>query len=282
MSATHLIKSMIPKSIQPHVKQLSFRMFELGDRFLNGRNNLIPPKTIQYVGGKDQFVAAGKEFFELFKTLGHLEPDHAVLDIGCGTGRMSYPLTSFLSARGKFVGFDIVPHAIEWCRVRYEHQFPNFHFYLANLYNSDYNPSGKIKGAHYRFQHQNAEFDFAFATSVFTHLLPDESQNYLNEIRRILKPKGRALLTFFVINEESKAQIEAGRTVIPLKYKMNGFYTSTPECPENAVGYEQNDLLKMLSRAGLEIEGPIHFGEWCPRTKFLSFQDILIVRPIQR
>jgi hypothetical protein len=110
-------------------------------------------------------------------------------------------------------------------------------------------------------------------------MLPDESQNYLNETRRVLKPSGRALLTFFILNDESKAQIAADRAVVPLKHKMNGFYTSTPSCPENAIGYEEEDLLKMLSHAGLEIEGSIHFGEWCRRPKFLSFQDILILRP---
>ena len=278
MSAVNLIKNMIPNSIRPHVKQISFRVFEFGDRLFKGRNNLIPPQSIQYVGGKNQFLIAGKEFFEFFKELGHLKPDDAVLDIGCGTGRMAYPLTTFLSSRGRYVGFDIVPHAIDWCKGRYEHQFSNFFFYLADLYNSDYNPRGKIKGAQYRFEHKDAEFDFIFATSVFTHMLPDESQNYLNETRRVLKPSGRALLTFFVLNDESKAQLAAGKAIVPLKYKMNGFYTSTPDCPENAVGYEQEDLLKMLDRAGLELEGPIHFGDWCRREKFLSHQDILIVR----
>ena len=79
MSAMSLIKNLIPNSMRPQVKQFSFRVFEFGDRLFKGRNNLIPPKSIQYVGGKNQFLLAGKEFFEFFKELGHLKPDHAVL-----------------------------------------------------------------------------------------------------------------------------------------------------------------------------------------------------------
>ena len=46
--------------------------------------------------------------FESLYSTAQLSPDHRVLDIGCGTGRMAIPLTSFLSKKGSYEGFDIV------------------------------------------------------------------------------------------------------------------------------------------------------------------------------
>ena len=43
----------------------------------------------------------------------------------------------------------------------------------------------------------DASFDVIYAASLFTHLLPDETRNYFCETRRVLKPTGRCLFSFF-------------------------------------------------------------------------------------
>ena len=48
----------------------------------------------------------------------------------------------------------------------------------------------------------DATFDFVCATSVFTHMLPAGVANYLREIRRVLRPGGRCLATFFVLRSD--------------------------------------------------------------------------------
>ena len=50
----------------------------------------------------------GRRFLEQFVALGGLKPDHHVLDVGCGIGRMALPLTTFLSAGGEYREFDPV------------------------------------------------------------------------------------------------------------------------------------------------------------------------------
>jgi ubiquinone/menaquinone biosynthesis C-methylase UbiE len=37
--------------------------------------------------------------------------------------------------------------------------------------------------------------------SLFTHIRPAEVENYLREMARVLKPGGRCLAAFFMLNE---------------------------------------------------------------------------------
>ena len=39
-------------------------------------------------------------------------------------------------------------------------------------------------------------------TSVLTHLLEDEAEHYLAETARVLEPGGRALATFFLLDDD--------------------------------------------------------------------------------
>ena len=59
-----------------------------------------------------------------------LRPDHHVIDIGCGSGRLALPLTNFLR-RGRYEGFDIDPDMIAWCRRSITPRHPDFGFSLA-------------------------------------------------------------------------------------------------------------------------------------------------------
>src|SRR5471032_1693123 len=81
---------------------------------LGRKDDIVPPrKLIDGVGGGD-FTAVGQEFFRHFTDIGGLKPEHRVLDVGCGCGRMAVPLIPFLTGTGEYHGFDIVPAAIKW------------------------------------------------------------------------------------------------------------------------------------------------------------------------
>src|SRR5687767_15011180 len=68
---------------------------------------------------------------------------------------------------------------------------PDFQFDWLDVGNTQYNTRSSRAASAVRFPDDDASFDFVFATSVFTHLLPDAAARYLAESRRVLRPGGR-------------------------------------------------------------------------------------------
>jgi len=168
---------------------------------LKGRDKLIPPKSMIFVGDGD-YKKIGEEFFVYLTELGGLKPTHKILDVGCGIGRMTLPLTRYLSNEGEYYGFDIVKKGIDWCNKNISTIYPNFQFEHANIYNKMYNQGGSIKSTEYKFPYNNEKFDFVFLTSVFTHMFRKDVEQYIKEISRVLKKSGKCLITFFLLNED--------------------------------------------------------------------------------
>ena len=126
------------------------------------------------VGG--DFDANGIVLRELLIQYG-LRPEHFLIDVGCGSGRLAAPLSQYLT--GRYLGIDIVPELVE---------------YAAKLVNRDdwrFEPA-----AGFTIPAGDAEADIVCFFSVFTHLLHEQSWLYLAEAKRVLKPGGRIVLTF--------------------------------------------------------------------------------------
>ena len=87
---------------------------------------------------------AGLEFLTYFVSLGGLKPEHDVLDIGCGVGRMAHPLAYFLDQKARYFGFDIVEKGIRWAKDNITAEFPNFEFQRLDIHNQLYNPTGTL------------------------------------------------------------------------------------------------------------------------------------------
>ncbi|MBS0212969.1 MAG: class I SAM-dependent methyltransferase [Proteobacteria bacterium] len=238
---------------------------------------MVPPESMIFVGHGD-FVKIGNEFREHLIGLAGLRPDSAVLDVGCGIGRMAIPLTDYLTT-GEYAGIDIVEKGIVWCQRRITRRFPNFRFIRSDIHNKMYNKRGKTLARDYRFPFEDNRFDVAFLTSVFTHMLPADLEHYTDEIARVLKPGGRCLVTFLLRNDESIRLIDAGIAGGPMavKHHVEGpAWTSDPRTPEAVTSYEEDWILDLFGRYGLHLAPPIRYGSWCGRKEFLSFQDIVI------
>ena len=138
-----------------------------------------------------------------------------------------------LSGASEYHGFDIVPDAIKWSQRHITRNHPRFHFELADIYNKTYNPKGRIKSKEYRFAYADNSFDFTFLTSVFTHMFADDMEHYLSEIARTLKPDGRCMITFFLLNPESKDLMEQGASKIQFKHALPDCVTCDKEAPES-------------------------------------------------
>jgi SAM-dependent methyltransferase len=240
---------------------------------LSGRDPLIPPAWLHCVGDSD-FYECGEEFFRYFIDIAGLKPHERVLDVGCGTGRMARPLTGYLTS-GSYEGIDIVSAAIEWCQRAYQ-RLPNFHFHFTDIYNQAYNPAGSLRAAAYKFPFADASFDFVYLTSVFTHMLPADMENYLCEVTRVLKPGGRCLITYFLLTADSLKLMSQNGSSIDFKGALPGCRVKDTEEPEAAVAYEQDRVFQLYDKNGLVISDPIHYGTWSGFSDGLSYQDIIV------
>src|SRR5207248_1785974 len=99
-----------------------------------------------------------------------------VLDFGCGCGRtLRYfadqsPITDFY-------GTDIDAEAIAWCRR---------HLRFAKF---------KVNQALPPLSYRAEKFDLVYAVSVFTHIDEEYQFRWLDELRRITKPRGIVIVT---------------------------------------------------------------------------------------
>jgi len=247
-----------------------------GFDWLRGRRGeMVPPHRLNFAGDGD-FEATGDEFLGYFLELGCLKPEHRVLEIGCGIGRMARPLTKYLTT-GSYEGIDIVPRGVKWCTEEISARHPRFVFRLADIRNDLFNPKGRTHPSEYVFPFGEGEFDFVFLTSVFTHMLRAELVQYLREITRTLKPGGRCLATFFLLNPESRSLIHSGSSSLNFRFVRSGCWTNDEGLPESAVAYEESDILAECQKVRLGVE-TIRYGSWCGRANYLSYQDILVAK----
>jgi SAM-dependent methyltransferase len=237
----------------------------------------MPPRRLSFVGRGD-FERTGHEYLSHFRELGGLQPSDRVLDMGCGIGRMAIPLLDYLDL-GSYAGFDVGRAMIRWCNREITARRPEFEFTWAPVYNQKYNPFGTVAATEFRFPYEDASFDFVFATSLFTHLVREETEHYLQEAARVVRPGGTCFLTFFLLDEHAEREVAAGRASFDFRHPLgDGGFTTDPSQPEEAIAYRVEDLRGMVAGAGLEVCGPIRFGLWSNHPGGAAGQDVVIVR----
>jgi ubiquinone/menaquinone biosynthesis C-methylase UbiE len=245
--------------------------------FIRGRKNkYVPNKGDIFIGSGD-FITQGKHHLLLLEELASLKPNHAVLDIGCGIGRAAVPLTQFLSFDGEYEGFDVVKKGIVWCKKHISKDFPNFNFQYIALNNDLYHLTSQ-QAESFVFPYSDNSFDVVFLFSVFTHMQPLEVQNYLNEIYRVLKPKGKCLATFFTYNDQIEENISKPDRNFNFQYKKENYRLMSEKVPSANIAFQEEYLLKMISISGLKLESKI-YGSWANRQNadLFDYQDIFIL-----
>jgi SAM-dependent methyltransferase len=234
----------------------------------------LPPLRLRFVGVGD-FRDVGEELKGLLVRFG-LKPNDRVLDIGSGVGRVAIPLTHYLAASGTYDGFDVVRRGVTWCRRHITRRHPNFRFHHVKVRNSEYREVG-ASASDFRFPFSDAAFDFAFATSLFTHLVLAETRQYLRESARVLEPGGTLFATFFLLNDHS-------REVLPRLDAHYRFPIDRPplrladaENPAVGVAIDETVLIDLIRDAGF-ASYEIHYGQWAERPDGVTFQDLVLCR----
>lgn len=271
-----LVRYAIPVPVKKTLKYMYYSMLDVRDALLGKNNPDYPPHRLNFVGSAD-FVNVGNELMEHLKTVSALKPHESVLDIGSGIGRVAIPLTKYLSPEGRYEGFDIDRRGVQWCQQHITPKYPSFGFHYADLYNKFYNKSGKILAKDFKFPYPDATFDFAFATSVFTHMLHADVERYFAELHRVLKPGGRYFITFFLLNPEVRSRMEAGQTTANFLHRdeeCKDSYFSHKSVKEAETAYEESWTRDALRRFGLDDKVEIHHG-WWSGVKGMSYQDVI-------
>jgi SAM-dependent methyltransferase len=126
------------------------------------------------VGG--EFVTIGKLERALLRSLG-LTDGHFVVDVGCGSGRLALQLAALPELR--YLGTDVVPDLLDHARQLTQRDDWSF-----------------VTTDGISIPCENSCADFVCFFSVFTHLAHEDTYRYLREVKRVLKPGGRVVLSF--------------------------------------------------------------------------------------
>jgi SAM-dependent methyltransferase len=234
---------------------------------------LPPLRMLQFVGMGD-FRAIGEELLNLLVHHGGLRRTDRVLDIGSGIGRVAIPLTRYLQSSAAYDGFDIVKSGIDWCRRNITPRHPHFRFHLVDVRSSEYRDRG-ADASRFRFPFGDGAFDFAFATSLFTHLVFAETRQYLREAHRVLAPGGRLFATFFLLDDFAKNELPSREPRFRFAHADGAQRLSDPQNPAEGVAIEQGALLDLIREAGFAAH-EIHYGQWCGRPGGVTFQDVVV------
>ena len=239
------------------------------------RDALLPPPHLRvyYYGTADPAAFARACVGARTEVLSHgLAPHNRMLDIGPGIGILALGLVDFLTAT--YDGLEIHSEAVAWCQRAITPRYPAFRFHHADVASRFYNPAGTTTAASYRFPFEDRAFDFVMLGSVFTHMLPDEVVHYLREIARVLEPGGVAVISWFLLDAESRPRVDDG-----LSFMSFGVRHSSGVCrlhdaivPEAAVAFEETFALNAITAAGFRVHNRRR-GGWS--TGQANDQDVL-------
>ena len=257
--------SVLPRNLRWLLRKVYFAPLDIADRFTDREHATVPPRRAMFTGANHDFVESGRLPIAALEHIAGLTPSSQMLDLGCGIGRIALAAASYLDASGRYEGLDIVPEGIKWCSQNIQSPHNNVRFTLADVYNGEYNPKGKIRASDYRLPFEDNSLDLAVLFSVFTHMLPADVDHYVSELARVLKPGGRLVASYCLINDVSR---DLMRTHGNHRFTQNHgtHWTRGGKVHELAIAYGEVDALACLAKHGFDECPKTYYGGWCGRT----------------
>ncbi|WP_291843596.1 methyltransferase domain-containing protein [Maricaulis sp.] len=266
-----LVHAWMPRRLVNFVWNLSSDVKDL----IEGRRKSAKPqpwRVLHNVGGGD-FHATGRHFFSLFSQAVNFRPSDHVLDLGCGAGRLSFPIAEALDESGRYTGFDLSDSALGFARKHVKSR-GCVDFFRSDVKSAEYGASG-MNAHQYRFPAEDGSIDAALAISLFSHLLPLDATHYLAETGRVLRPGGRLFLTGFLIENDQLPDLTRPDRKLPMEAFSAGVWAADIRHPERAIGFEKALFDEWIEAAGLVWAAPPVRGFWSRTEAVGNFQDAI-------
>ena len=141
-------------------------------------------RTIHWATRYDLFVSLvmlgrAAAFRRRTADLAHLQAGEAVLDVGCGTGDLTFAVEKQVGPNGKVVGIDAAPEMITRARQKATRRGSAVDFRVEPVETMSF---------------ADHTFDVVICSMAFHHFPAPLKEQALVEIRRVLKPGGRVLI----------------------------------------------------------------------------------------
>jgi SAM-dependent methyltransferase len=279
ITTTRTARAPLWKRAAKSARSLAHRGLTVLDHVAPWRDNpLLPPAHLRIyyyrTWNPEEFARACRGARNELDVAG-LRPHHRVLDIGSGIGNLAVGLIGYL--QGTYDGIEVHGEAVAWCQRAITPRHPTFRFHHADLA-SVYNPGGPVQAAAYRFPFPDRSFDVIFLGSVYTHLQPDDAAHYVHEVARLLAPGGFCVASYFLLDDERRASIDAGRSFIPfpVEHPSGVCRLHRAAAPEAAVAFDETFVRRLHDESALRIRD-VRRGEWWRGIR--HDQDVVVAVP---
>jgi SAM-dependent methyltransferase len=203
---------------------------------------------------------AGRALATLCRERLDLQPNARIVDLGCGWGRLAAALAEHLDPTAEYHGFDPKREHVRWAHMNLMPRHQAFNFHITNLANRIYNPGGVLHTTTFLVPFASGSRDLVVASALFAYLSPEELEAYARQAARILKPGGRFLATFYLLDEESRPLVP--RLAPPLAFRFaSGPVVSTAPNGAGLAAYDEAHVRAVLGRHGFELEPTVR-GTW--------------------
>lgn len=256
---------------------------------LRNIDKLVPPKQsiIENGVGIGDYTKISTEFIEIGEgitgnmiRMGLIEPQHTILDVGCGLGRLARPLVNYLTS-GSYYGLDATKSSIEWCTDAYS-DYGNFHFMFADVFSNTYNKKASRESSAYKFPYESNTFDFLWSTSLFTHMVFKDFENYIKEMARVMVKGAKCWNTFLLLDQfavDQLKKIDSDKERYYMPYEVEGGRVRDLTNPEAQIALYEDKVKEVYKSNGLEII-EVRYGPWSGRSKNIKAggQDVIIAQ----
>lgn len=206
-----------------------------------------------------------------------------MLDVGCGVGRLYLAAKPYLTADDSYLGLDVGKGFIDICAEQYA--APNVSFLHTEASNGYYAKEVEVGPKPWALA--DGSHNLVTALSVWTHLREEDWRFYLAEVARVLKPGGRAIISFFILDDRYRPELKTSATSRFYPQPENKWifdaqaydsehwkYPSWAAVPEVATGVPVDVFNEVVAEVGLQVRSYLP-GQWKDQPGFF-FQDVVV------